>query len=236
MSDAIHYTYDVFISYSSKDAAWVRGELLPRLEQAGLKVIIDFRDFEVGTPSLINMERAVDTSRHTLVVLTPNWIASEWTEFESLLVGTRDPAGRRRKLIPLLLEQCDLPSRIAMLTYLDMRDSRSIDAHMARLTRSLMSSASPNTSKSEKMVKEQPSSPKESNPALQNPQPTTANVRQHLAQMHEDEFNAFCQDHFEEVSQSLSAGMTQTARINYLLDFCRRKPNQWAKLIGLLFE
>jgi hypothetical protein len=114
-----HPTYDVFISYSSKDADWVRGTLLPALEEAGLRVYIDFRDFEIGTPGLVNMERGVEGSRHTLVVLTPNWLSSEWTEFESLLVGTADPAGRRRKLIPLMLAKCDLPPRIAMLTYVD---------------------------------------------------------------------------------------------------------------------
>ncbi|HEY0768783.1 MAG TPA: TIR domain-containing protein [Sphingobacteriaceae bacterium] len=138
VSDVVAYSYDVFISYSSKDAAWVRGELLQRLEQAGLKVIIDFRDFEIGVPSIINMERAVDASRHTLVVLTPNWITSEWTEFESLLVATRDPTGRRRKLLPLMLQKCDLPPRIALLTYLDMTDVRRIDEHMARLIKNLM--------------------------------------------------------------------------------------------------
>ena len=30
------YAFDVFISYSSKDKAWVRGELLKSIEQAGL--------------------------------------------------------------------------------------------------------------------------------------------------------------------------------------------------------
>jgi len=129
-------TYDVFISYSSKDADWVRGTLLPALEGAGLRVYIDFRDFEIGTPSLINMERGVEQSRHTLVVLTPNWINSEWTEFESLLVGTADPAARRRKLIPLMLERCTLPPRIAMLTYVDFSQGN-LDLAWQRLLRGL---------------------------------------------------------------------------------------------------
>ena len=62
MSEETRYAYDVFISYSSKDRAWVRGELLTRLEAAGLKVCIDFRDFEPGAPSVTEMERAVLTS------------------------------------------------------------------------------------------------------------------------------------------------------------------------------
>ncbi|MCB0123687.1 MAG: toll/interleukin-1 receptor domain-containing protein, partial [Caldilineaceae bacterium] len=72
MSDQItNFDYDVFISYSSRNAAWVRGELLPQLDTAGLKTFIDFRDFEIGAPSINEMERGVLTSRRTLLVLTP---------------------------------------------------------------------------------------------------------------------------------------------------------------------
>jgi hypothetical protein len=119
MCDQINYTYDLFISYSHHDSEWVRETLLPRLESEGLRVCIDYRDFEIGVPNLINMERAVDGSHHTLIVLTPSWRQSEWTEFESLLASATDPAGRRRKLIPLMLAPCELPSRIAMLTCAD---------------------------------------------------------------------------------------------------------------------
>src|SRR5438067_6952288 len=103
MSAPLDYRYDVFISYSHHDREWVQAELQQRLEQEGVTVCIDFRDFEFGVPSLKNIERAVDSSRFTLTVLTPSWVESEWTELESLLAGTADPAGRRRKLIPLLL-------------------------------------------------------------------------------------------------------------------------------------
>ncbi len=137
MVDQTECRYDVFISYDHADRTWVHGELLPWLKEAGLKVCIDECDFEVGTPSLVNMERAVDNSRHTLLVLTPAWIEGEWTEFESLLAGTGDPAGRRRRLIPLMLEPCKLPPRIAMLTCADLTQPSERGVRMARLIKSL---------------------------------------------------------------------------------------------------
>jgi len=94
--------YDVFISYSSIDTDWVKGWLLPRLESSGLNVCIDYRDFDIGVPSLTNMENAVERSRKTLLVLTPNWIKSEWTNFESFLIQTDDPAGVRQRTLPLV--------------------------------------------------------------------------------------------------------------------------------------
>ncbi|RZM75655.1 TIR domain-containing protein [Leptolyngbya iicbica] len=113
------YAYDVFISYSTQDKDWVRGELLRRLEDAKLRVCIDYRDFERGAPTLEEIERAANTSRKTLLVLTPNYLESDWTLFERYLLQTKDPVNRKRRLLPLLKEPCELPTSIDFLTYID---------------------------------------------------------------------------------------------------------------------
>lgn len=116
------FAYDVFISYSAQDKVWVRSTLLPRLEAAGLRVCIDFRDFHLGAPGLTEMERGITTSRKTLLVLTPAYLASNWAEFENLLLQTSDPTNRALRLIPLLKGHLDLPLRIGMLTAVDFTD------------------------------------------------------------------------------------------------------------------
>lgn len=143
MSDQANppFAYDVFISYSSQDKSWVRGELLPKLDAAGLKTFIDFRDFDIGAPSVTEMERGVLTSRKTLLVLTPAYVKSEWTEFENLMLQTLDPANRARRLIPLLKERCELPLRIGMLTYVNFTDPSELDLAWQKLLRGL---AAPN--------------------------------------------------------------------------------------------
>lgn len=118
-ADGLESGYDVFISYNHNDRNWVGNVLLPKLEGAGLRACIDYRDFELGLSALLNMEQGVERSRHTLLVLTPSWIASEWTAYEAILTQTADPVGLRRRTIPLLRERCQLPARIAMLTYAD---------------------------------------------------------------------------------------------------------------------
>ncbi len=116
------YQYDIFISYSSKDKDWVRGELLRALEERGLRVIIDFRDFRPGAPSIKEIERAVLTSRKTLLILTPDYLQSQWTEFENLLLQTLEPSNQALRLIPLLKAKCELPLRLRMLTYVNFAD------------------------------------------------------------------------------------------------------------------
>jgi hypothetical protein len=137
------FQYNAFISYSHHDNAWVRNVLLPHLEDEGLRVCIDYRNFELGAPSLVNMENAVERSRKTLLVLTPNWVASEWTEFEALLIQTRDPAGRGRRILPLMVQPCELPSRLQVFTYLDLTDPAQFDFQMRRLVAAIRSAPQP---------------------------------------------------------------------------------------------
>ncbi len=135
----MNHHYDAFISYSHKDGDWVQHTLLPPLERAGLRICIGDRDFDVGAPRLVNMENAVERSRKTLLVLTPAWVASEWTAFEALLLQTKDPAGRARRILPLLVKRCPLPDRLAIFTNLDLTEPAEFDAQMKRLVRDLRS-------------------------------------------------------------------------------------------------
>jgi AAA-like domain/TIR domain len=122
MTTQSNYVYDIFISYSQSDQDWVLNELLPQLERSGLKVIIDSRDFAIGVARFINIEKAIQESRQTLLVITQNWIASEGSIFESLMIQTKDPIGYSRRMLPVVLEPCTLPQRIEMLTYADLTD------------------------------------------------------------------------------------------------------------------
>ncbi|MFZ1241753.1 MAG: tetratricopeptide repeat protein [Anaerolineae bacterium] len=120
MTEQADYLYDVFISHSQTDKEWVWDELLSRLENAGLKVILDERDFEPGAPLVKEKERAVLQSRKTLLVLSPAYVAGDWTEFESVLVQTLDPAARKRRLIPVVRVPCRLDLRIRPLVAVDL--------------------------------------------------------------------------------------------------------------------
>jgi TIR domain len=94
MTEQAHTSYNVFISYSPAERDWVHEKLVPDLESAGLKVLIGRRDFEIGVPTVTNLERAIEQSERTLVVISPGWLENEWTEFEGLLTASADPAGR----------------------------------------------------------------------------------------------------------------------------------------------
>jgi len=127
MPDQPEFDYDVFISYSSHDRQWVRGDLLKRIEEAGLHAFVDFRDFKRGAPSIKEMERGVTMCRKTLLILTPAYIESEWCEIEAIMLATLSPANRDLRLIPLLKVPCSKPLHISTLTHIDFTDSADLD-------------------------------------------------------------------------------------------------------------
>jgi len=138
MTEQAQLQYDVFISYCPAERDWVHGQLLPELEAAGLKVLIDTRDFELGVPTVKNLERAVEQSECTLVIVSPDWLENTWSAFESFLVQSVDPAGREHKLIPVIYSPCEqLPRRIAILTCVDLTDPETCTEQMERLLRQL---------------------------------------------------------------------------------------------------
>jgi hypothetical protein len=131
------FAYDVFISYSHKNEAWVHSELLARLTAHGLSVCIDTECFELGASSVLEMERAVRTSRKTVLVLTPEYVESDWSQFERLMLQTLDPINRQRRLIPLLLAGCNLPISISFLTHVSFTDPNTQASAWNRLLRAL---------------------------------------------------------------------------------------------------
>ena len=76
------HKYDVFISYNSHDRPWVRDVLLTTLERLGKKVCIDYKDFSVGAPIAENISHAIQSSRVTIIVLTPSYLESQWCHYE----------------------------------------------------------------------------------------------------------------------------------------------------------
>lgn len=88
------FQYDAFISYSSKDEAWVMAQLVPNLERPAadaqrFRLCLHHRDFRPGTAVLDNIESAIYNSCHTICVVTRHFLHSEWCSIEFQLASLR---------------------------------------------------------------------------------------------------------------------------------------------------
>lgn len=103
--------FDAFVSYSSKDEAFVIEHLAPVLENGvpPYKLCLHYRDFPVGAYIADTIVQAIDSSRRTIMILSKNFIKSEWCRFEFKSAHHQVLRDRRRRLIVILLG--DLPQK-----------------------------------------------------------------------------------------------------------------------------
>lgn len=97
--------FDAFVSYSSKDEAFVVETLAPVLENGDpqYKLCLHYRDFPVGAYIADTIVQAIDSSRRTIMILSKNFIKSEWCRFEFKSAHHQVLRDRRRCLIVILL-------------------------------------------------------------------------------------------------------------------------------------
>ena len=76
------YQYDVFISYANENYQFVTGELLQKLEEAGLSLCLHQKDFLPGNYIADNILQAIRISRKTVIILTNEFLQSKWCMYE----------------------------------------------------------------------------------------------------------------------------------------------------------
>ncbi len=109
---------DFFISYNGKDDAWSQW-IAWQLEEAGYSVIIQAWDFRPGGNFVLEMQKAAQADR-TLVVLSPNYLAANFTQPEWVAAFVQDPTGAKGTLLPVQVEKCNLQGLLPAIIFIDL--------------------------------------------------------------------------------------------------------------------
>lgn len=110
----------VFISYSSKDREFVE-KLCKMLIQKHIGVWLDKWEMRPGDSLIDKIQNGLETSSHLLVVLSPNYIQSEWCKKEQNAGIMKEIKAKEVILIPILLEDCEIPIFLQEKVYADFR-------------------------------------------------------------------------------------------------------------------
>ena len=103
--------YDVFISYRHEEPdCTFAHELINKLENIGYEVAFDDRDFVLGKFPISEIRRCVKESRFTLAIISPRYLKSDYT---ILLSQALDINECKYKIIPLVLEQVEMPDELS---------------------------------------------------------------------------------------------------------------------------
>lgn len=135
------FDHDVFVSYAEGDSDWVKGYLLPSIGLVKPQVFLQ-DDFQLGELLGNEFERAVTKSRITLLILSPSYLANQWTLFGEALATYASVEENVTRLIPLVITPVELPLRLRFRVQLDCVNQENWPEAMGRL-RSLLGRPEP---------------------------------------------------------------------------------------------
>jgi TIR domain len=110
----------IFISYSHNDKAFV-DKLALNLINHNAHVWVDTWELNVGDSILDRVQNAIQVSSALLIVLSKASVASEWCKKELNAGLMRELDERKVIVLPVLVEDCDIPVFLREKMYADFR-------------------------------------------------------------------------------------------------------------------
>ncbi len=91
---------DFFISYNKSDRGWAEW-IAWHLEEAGHTTVLQAWDFSTGSNFVLKMHEAAEAAERTIAILSPDYLASNFTRPEWAAAFAQDPTGENSRLVPI---------------------------------------------------------------------------------------------------------------------------------------
>jgi hypothetical protein len=122
----------IFLSHSHADNRFVR-RLAKDLTQNGIRIWLDEAEMMVGDSLIEKISKAIDETDYVGVVLSKSSVKSRWVKKEVSIAMTKEIRGRQVTILPILLEDCNVPSYLSDRIYADFRNLKSYRQQLARI-------------------------------------------------------------------------------------------------------
>lgn len=112
----------LFISHSSLDKTFVR-RLTNNLRKRNVRTWVDERQIKVGQPIPRRIQEGISQCDFFLIVVSEASVRSKWVEQELNSAYFAAVSNRRDSILPVLVDNVELPKAIRHLKFADFRDS-----------------------------------------------------------------------------------------------------------------
>ena len=127
------YEYSVFVSFAEEDRDWVETVLQPKITSPYCQLYLYTEQFRVGEPIVNSIQHALEITEKTMLVLSRNFIKSNWCLFEARMAFHKCMDKGFDKMIPILLEPIpekdmprDLKTYLTGYIYLEWPSNKAI--------------------------------------------------------------------------------------------------------------
>lgn len=137
----------IFISYSHKDSQFA-DKLAHQLVQHDVRVWLDKWELHVGDSLISRIQQAITGASALLVILSRSSVSSPWCEKELNSGLLRELEERRVVVLPILLQDCQIPLFLREKLYADFRSD--FDAGLQTVLESVAKISNMNTGRIDK--------------------------------------------------------------------------------------
>jgi hypothetical protein len=100
-------------------------------------VWVDEAEIKIGDSLIEKIREGIDNVQYVGVVISKSSIKSEWVKREVDIAMNQEIEGKRVKVLPLLIDDCDLPGFLKGKLYADFRTADNYKQELEKLIRRL---------------------------------------------------------------------------------------------------
>jgi TIR domain len=110
----------VFVSHATEDKPFVR-ELVEALKGQNLNVWLDEEELQVGDSIVAGVSQGLKNADYLVAVLSKASVGSRWVQAELNATLMEELSGKGVTVLPVLIEDCNLPTLLKDRVYADFR-------------------------------------------------------------------------------------------------------------------
>ncbi len=132
----------IFLSHSHKDKSFAR-KLASDLSKLGIRVWLDEAEIKIGDSLIEKISSGIDEMEYVGAILSRHSVSSEWVKKELDIAMNQEIENRRVKVLPILIEDCQLPTFLEEKLFADFREERNYSDQRNKLVKAILPEKSP---------------------------------------------------------------------------------------------